>query len=71
MFSDPDTWKRVSAVRSKYTKGPFYTVTRVSPGEGHLFSMRDEEKRKALKGKMGPAVRLHVEAFDQVSAAAC
>ncbi|KAL3292811.1 cytochrome P450 [Colletotrichum asianum] len=54
MFSDPDTLKRIAAARSKYTKGEWYAVGRTTPGEDHLFSMRDEEKRKHLKSKMGP-----------------
>ncbi|KAI8316276.1 hypothetical protein K4K59_000174 [Colletotrichum sp. SAR11_240] len=54
MFSDPDTLKRIAAARSKYTKGEWYAVGRTTPGEDHLFSMRDEEKRKNLKSKMGP-----------------
>ncbi|KAJ5003554.1 hypothetical protein K4K48_011561 [Colletotrichum sp. SAR 10_66] len=51
---DPDTLKRIAAARSKYTKGEWYAVGRTTPGEDHLFSMRDEEKRKHLKSKMGP-----------------
>ncbi|KAJ5016270.1 Cytochrome P450 monooxygenase lolP1 [Colletotrichum sp. SAR 10_99] len=54
MFSDPDTLKRIAAARSRYTKGEWYAVGRTTPGEDHLFSMRDEEKRKNLKSKMGP-----------------
>ncbi|KAJ0268101.1 hypothetical protein Brms1b_008897 [Colletotrichum noveboracense] len=54
MFSDPDTLKRIAAARSKYTKGEWYAIGRTTPGEDHLFSMRDEEKRKHLKSKMGP-----------------
>ncbi|KAF9875004.1 cytochrome P450 [Colletotrichum karsti] len=54
MFSDPETLKKISAARSTYTKGEWYAVGRTTPGEDHLFSMRDEEKRKHLKSKMGP-----------------
>jgi hypothetical protein len=48
----------MSATRSKYTKGGFYEVVRISPGVDNLFSMRDEEGHKALKAKTGPAVSL-------------
>ncbi|KAF6810739.1 cytochrome p450 [Colletotrichum plurivorum] len=54
MFSDPETLKQIAAVRSAYTKGDWYAVGRTTPGEDHLFSLRDEEKRKQLKSKMGP-----------------
>ncbi|OLN86894.1 Pisatin demethylase 13 [Colletotrichum chlorophyti] len=54
MFSDGDTLRRIAGARSKYTKGEWYAVGRTTPGEDHLFSMRDEEKRRYLKSKMGP-----------------
>ncbi|KAL2760390.1 hypothetical protein ACRALDRAFT_2024383 [Sodiomyces alcalophilus JCM 7366] len=59
MFSDGPTLQKIAAVRSKYTKGEWYVVGRTTPGEDHLFSMRDEEKRKYLKSKMGPGYSGH------------
>jgi len=56
MFSDAETFRKLSAVRSRYIKGPFYELARVVPGEDHLFSMRDEEKRRLLRTKMAPGV---------------
>ena len=58
MFSDAETFRKLSAIRSKYIKGPFYELARAVPGEDHLFSMRDEEKRRLLKTKMAPGVRV-------------
>ncbi|KAK2029101.1 cytochrome P450 [Colletotrichum zoysiae] len=54
IFSDGDTLRKIAGARSQYTKGEWYAVGRTTPGEDHLFSMRDEEKRKYLKSKMGP-----------------
>jgi hypothetical protein len=60
MFSDADTLRQISAVRSKFFHGPWHQATRVSAGEDHLFSMVDDEKRKVLKAKLGPGVSLSV-----------
>ncbi|TDZ38190.1 Cytochrome P450 monooxygenase lolP1 [Colletotrichum spinosum] len=54
MFSDAETLKRIAAARSGYTKGEWYVVGRTTPGEDHLFSLRDEDKRRHLKSRMGP-----------------
>jgi hypothetical protein len=56
MISDYEMVKRMGAPRSKYTKGYWYTTARIVPGQDHLFSLRDDERRKALKAKMGPGV---------------
>jgi hypothetical protein len=53
---DPDELKRISGIRSRYTKGPAYSGTRVTDGD-HVVSQRDPAKHKALRAKMGPAVR--------------
>jgi hypothetical protein len=63
MFSDPDTFRKISAVRSPYTKGEFYTFARLVPDEDNLFSMRDEEKRRELKAKMASAVSTPLRGF--------
>ncbi|TEA13612.1 Cytochrome P450 monooxygenase lolP1 [Colletotrichum sidae] len=54
MFSDAETLKRIAAARSGYTKGEWYVVGRTTPGEDHLFSLRDEDRRRHLKSRMGP-----------------
>ncbi|KAH7027769.1 cytochrome P450 [Microdochium trichocladiopsis] len=53
--SDPETLRRMSAVRSPYTKGTFYETGRITPGEDTIVSLRDEARHKALRSKMGPA----------------
>ncbi|KAK3312235.1 cytochrome P450 [Apodospora peruviana] len=54
MFSDPDTLRRCSAVRYEYSRGPFFEALRASPNKDHVFSTRDENFHKELRGKMGP-----------------
>ena len=52
MFSDADTHRRVSGIRSQYARGPFFEVMRAQPGKDHVFSTRDEQKHKELKANM-------------------
>lgn len=46
----------MSAVRSGYTKGDFYSSGRIVPGVDNVVSMRDEAKHKAMRAKMAPGV---------------
>jgi hypothetical protein len=46
----------MSAVRSTYTKGDFYTTGRVVPGVDNVVSQRDEVRHKAMRAKMVPGV---------------
>jgi cytochrome P450 len=51
---DPEVLRRMMAVHSKYTRGPWYNALRFEPGKDNLFSMRDEEAHAALRKKMAP-----------------
>lgn len=44
----------MSAVRSIYTKGDFYTSGRIVPNVDNVVSERDEVKHKAMRAKMAP-----------------
>lgn len=57
MFGDADSYRAISAVRSDFTKGPWYALSKVVPDQDSLFSLRDDEKRKELKAKLSPGVR--------------
>ncbi|KAK4124546.1 cytochrome P450 [Parathielavia appendiculata] len=63
LVSDPDEVRRISGVRSEYTKGPAYDAGRVTDddGEPHVASQRDPAKHKALRAKMGPAYSISME----------
>ncbi|KAK2777617.1 cytochrome p450 [Colletotrichum kahawae] len=52
LFGDADTYRKISAVRSDFTKGPWYELAKVVPDQHSLFSMRDDEQRKDLKAKL-------------------
>ncbi|KAJ5000721.1 Cytochrome P450 monooxygenase lolP1 [Colletotrichum sp. SAR 10_66] len=52
LFGDADTYRRISAVRSDFTKGPWYELAKVVPDQHSLFSMRDDEQRKELRAKL-------------------
>ncbi|KAK1758886.1 cytochrome p450 [Echria macrotheca] len=54
MFSDPETLRRCSAVRSPYTRGEYYEAACVSPGKHHSFSIIDDAAHTALKKKVSP-----------------
>ncbi|KAE9574166.1 hypothetical protein CGMCC3_g10016 [Colletotrichum fructicola] len=52
LFGDADTYRKISAVRSDFTKGPWYELAKVVPDQHSLFSMRDDEQRKELRAKL-------------------
>jgi hypothetical protein len=56
LVSDAEAFRRISAVRSPYTKGRFYDFGRLVPGQDNLFSMRDEEQRRELRAKLSHGV---------------
>ncbi|KAK4107196.1 cytochrome P450 [Canariomyces notabilis] len=51
---DPDVLRRMMAVRSAYTRGPWYEAWRLDPTRDNLFSMRDDAAHIQLRGKMAP-----------------
>ena len=53
---DPVVLRSMSAVRSTYTKGDFYTSGRIVPNVDNVVSERDEVKHKAMRAKMAPGV---------------
>ncbi|KAJ0377152.1 hypothetical protein COL26b_004594 [Colletotrichum chrysophilum] len=55
LCTDPDSLRKMSAVRSPYTKGDFYDSGRITPGVDNVVSMRDEEEHKAMRARMAPA----------------
>lgn len=54
--SDPEVLRMMSAVRSPYTKGEFYETGRIVPEQDTVVSLRDDQKHRALRAKIGPAV---------------
>lgn len=58
LCTDPDALRRMSAIRSPYTKGDFYDSGRITPGVDNVVSIRDEDEHKAMRAKMAPAVGL-------------
>ncbi|KAF4343210.1 pisatin demethylase (cytochrome P450) [Fusarium beomiforme] len=54
LSTDPVVLRSMSAVRSTYTKGDFYTSGRIVPGVDNVVSERDEAKHKAMRAKMAP-----------------
>lgn len=60
LCTDPDVLRRMSSVRSMYTKGDFYDSGRIIPGVDNVVSMRDENEHKAMRGRMWAAVRIEL-----------
>ncbi|PNP66730.1 hypothetical protein FNYG_13460 [Fusarium nygamai] len=52
--TDPVVLRNMSAVRSTYTKGDFYSSGRIVPGVDNVVSERDEAKHKFMRAKMAP-----------------
>lgn len=46
----------MSAARSTYTKGDFYSSGRIVPGVDNVVSERDEAKHKFMRAKIAPGV---------------
>ncbi|SPO01775.1 related to pisatin demethylase (cytochrome P450) [Cephalotrichum gorgonifer] len=49
---DPELLRRMMAVRSDYTRGPWYNALRFEPGKDNLFSTRDEVRHTKMRAKM-------------------
>jgi len=49
---DPDLLRRMMAVRSRYTRGPWYNALRFQAGQDHLFSQRDDDEHMRIRNKM-------------------
>ncbi|KAF2112117.1 cytochrome P450 [Lophiotrema nucula] len=49
---DPEVLRKMMAVRSPYTRGPWYDAMRFEPGKDNLLCMRDEEEHMRLRNKM-------------------
>ncbi|WZH40486.1 uncharacterized protein QYS62_001419 [Fusarium acuminatum] len=54
LSTDPVVLRSMSAVRSTYTKGDFYSSGRIIPKVDNVVSERDEVKHKAMRAKMAP-----------------
>ncbi|KAF4945581.1 hypothetical protein FGADI_11837 [Fusarium gaditjirri] len=54
LSTDPVVLRSMSAVRSTYTKGDFYSSGRIVPGVDNVVSERDESKHKFMRAKMAP-----------------
>lgn len=56
--NDPELMRKMMAVRSPYTRGPWYTAMRFDPARDNLFSMRDENEHTKVRLKMAFGVSL-------------
>ncbi|KAI9796326.1 MAG: hypothetical protein M1835_004317 [Candelina submexicana] len=52
--SDPQTARRLLAVHSKYTRGPWYDCLRIDPERSTLVTERDTRKHNVLRHQMAP-----------------
>ncbi|KAL8870024.1 MAG: hypothetical protein Q9174_003832, partial [Haloplaca sp. 1 TL-2023] len=50
--NDADFLRRMSAIRSPYTKSEWYSGTQFDPGMNHVFSERDEVRHRDLRNRM-------------------
>ena len=53
---DPDVLRRMSAVRSAYTRSDWYDGLRFEPEHNSMVSERDEERHNMLRSKAAMAV---------------
>lgn len=56
LSTDPEVLRRMSAVRSGYTKGKFYASGKIVPGVDNVVSLRDPAKHREMRALMAPGV---------------
>ena len=63
--SDPELLRRMNAVRSTFTRGPWYSALKIHPERDNIVSYVDERKHADLRGRMAPGYsgkeNLHME----------
>lgn len=63
--SDPELFKRMSAVRSPFTRGPWYAALKLHPERDNITSYVDERKHADIRNRMAPGYsgnqNLHTE----------
>lgn len=52
--SDPDLLRRMNAVRSPFTRGPWYAALKLHPERDNITSYIDERKHADLRSRMAP-----------------
>lgn len=52
--SDPDLFRRMSAVRSSFTRGPWYAALKLHPERENITSYVDERKHADIRSRMAP-----------------
>ncbi|RMY60988.1 hypothetical protein D0863_11426 [Hortaea werneckii] len=52
--SDPELFKRMSAVRSPFTRGPWYAALKLHPEKDNITSYVDERKHGDIRNRMAP-----------------
>ena len=63
--SDPELFRRMSAVRSTFTRGPWYAALKLHPERDNITSYVDERKHADIRTRMAPGYsgkeNLHME----------
>jgi len=63
--ADPDLLRRMSAVRSPFTRGPWYAALKLHPERDNITSYVDERKHADIRNRMAPGYsgkeNLHME----------
>lgn len=54
LTSDPELFKRMSAVRSTFTRGPWYAALKLHPERDNITSYVDERKHGDIRNRMAP-----------------
>lgn len=61
--SDPDLVRRMSAVRSAFTRGPWYAALKLHPERENITSYVDERKHADIRSRMAPGYSGKENAF--------
>lgn len=59
--SNPDFWAKINAVRSPYTRSPwYYHAARFEPGKDNVFTDCDNDSHDARRKKMAAGVSISI-----------
>lgn len=61
LISDPDTTRKILAVGSKFTRGPWFDSLRLDPYMTNVASERDPKKHQQLRGILSAGVSVIIQ----------
>lgn len=67
LTNDPTLTRKILAVRSRYTRGPWFDSIRIDPHTPNIVSERDEKSHNRLRSKLAASVSHHLKTLCRVT----